>query len=40
MAKPATPITLSFEEEQTLRHWMQAHKTERRLGKPGQPRFC
>ena len=31
MAKSATPITLSFEEEQTLRHWMQAHKTERRM---------
>jgi post-segregation antitoxin (ccd killing protein) len=31
MPKAATPITLSSKEEQTLRHWMQAHKTERRL---------
>ncbi len=31
MPKAATPINLSSEEEQTLRHWRQAHKTERRL---------
>lgn len=31
MAKPATPITLSSEEVQTLRHWMQAHKTEQSM---------
>ncbi len=31
MPKAATPINLSSEEEQTLRHWKQAHKTERRL---------
>ncbi len=31
MPRPATAITLSSEEEQTLRHWVQAHKTERRM---------
>ena len=31
MAKPATPITLSSEEVQTLRHWTQAHKTEQSM---------
>ena len=31
MARLATPLTLSSEEEQTLRQWVQAHKTERRM---------
>ncbi len=31
MVKPATPITLSAEEELTLRHWVRSHKTERRM---------
>ncbi len=31
MGKPATPITLSAEEELTLRHWVRSHKTERRM---------
>ena len=31
MPRPAAAITLSSEEEQTLRHWVQAHKTERRM---------
>ena len=31
MAKPATPITLSADEEPTLPHWVRSHKTERRM---------
>lgn len=31
MAKPATAITLSSEEEQTLRRWLRSHRTERRM---------
>lgn len=31
MLRLATPIILSSEEEQTLLHWVQAHKTERRM---------
>ena len=31
MARPATVITLSGEEESTLRRWVRSHKTERRM---------
>ena len=31
MARPATNITLNSDEEQTLRHWLLGHKTERRM---------